>query len=227
MTDKKEPDNMRYWNQCKKPPKDMLKEIEGGRLKGMTDIKPQWRYEVMTEMFGPCGDGWDYTIPEMWTIDGAEGQKFVFAKVMLCIKGWDVIPGIGGSMLIEKQKDGLYHNDEAYKMAVTDALGSAMKMIGVAADVYMGKEGASESKYRDTDKKTPSEPKKASQAQIDTIKKIYKDKGGNWEENQADLFKVIEKIVERRVVTLEDLLMKEAFKIISESKKWEEYIEGE
>jgi len=35
-----------------------------------------------------------------------------------------------------KESSGLYLNDEAYSMALTDALGKAMKMIGVAATVY-------------------------------------------------------------------------------------------
>ncbi len=60
-------DNMKLWNEVKSPPPEVLKTIMGGRLKGMTDIKPQWRYQVMTEQFGPCGVGWSYTIDKQWT----------------------------------------------------------------------------------------------------------------------------------------------------------------
>jgi hypothetical protein len=49
------------------------------------------------------------------------------------------IHGIGGSKLISSESKGLHNNDEAYKMAVTDALGTALKMLGMAADVYMGR----------------------------------------------------------------------------------------
>ena len=38
-------------------------------------------------------------------------------------------------------------NDEGYKMAITDALGTAMKVIGVAADIYRGNFDGS--KYRE------------------------------------------------------------------------------
>ena len=50
-------------------------------------------------------------------------------------------------MLIQKESSGLYSNDEGYKMAVTDALGTAMKMLGVAAEVYLGNFDGS--KYRE------------------------------------------------------------------------------
>ena len=54
------------------------------------------------------------------------------------------IPGFGGDFLIVKDKNGIHGNDEGYKMAITDALGSAAKVIGVAADIYRGR---MESKY--------------------------------------------------------------------------------
>jgi hypothetical protein len=67
----------------------------------------------------------------------------VYVQVNLYIKDGDKwsepIPGMGGDFVIQKDKNGLHGNDEAYKMAVTDALGTAAKMIGVAADVYRGK----------------------------------------------------------------------------------------
>ena len=46
-------DNLLYWNQLATPPPSSLKTIKAGRLKGMTDINPQWRLEAMTRVFGP------------------------------------------------------------------------------------------------------------------------------------------------------------------------------
>jgi hypothetical protein len=140
-------DHMKYWNAVKQPPASALKEIKGGRLSGMTDIKPQWRYQAMTENFGPCGIGWKFTIDKLWTEQGSEGQLVAFANVSLYVRNelipgcnaWsDAIPGNGGSMLVAKEKNGPHTSDEAYKMAITDALSTAMKLLGVAADVYMG-----------------------------------------------------------------------------------------
>ena len=50
----------------------------------------------------------------------------------------DAIPGSGGSMFIEKESNGPHTSDEAIKMATTDALSVACKMLGFASDVYAG-----------------------------------------------------------------------------------------
>ncbi|MHA1280854.1 MAG: hypothetical protein ACTSQ8_27265, partial [Candidatus Helarchaeota archaeon] len=52
-----------------------------------------------------------------------------------------------------------YSNDEAYKMALTDALSVAMGRIGIAADIYMGKWDGS--KYSDME--TDGDPETAEQ----------------------------------------------------------------
>lgn len=136
---------MEFWNKSKQPPVSALKKIKGGRLSGMTDISPQWRYQVMTEHFGPAGVGWYYEIKKTWSEDGTDGQRFAFAQVELYTwnkeaNKWSApIYGVGGSMLVAKEKSGLHSSDEGYKMAVTDALSVAMKMLGVAADIYLGK----------------------------------------------------------------------------------------
>lgn len=154
------------WDLVKTPPKSALKEIKGGRSKGMTDINPQWRYEMMTKVFGICGMGWKYEIEKLWNEPATDNQVFCFALVKVYIKAgsteWsEPIHGIGGNMLIKSEQSGLHSSDEGYKMAVTDALGTAMKMIGVGADIYAGKWDGS--KYRldevKTEPKTKPEPK--------------------------------------------------------------------
>lgn len=132
-------ENMEIWDKVKRPPGGALKTIMAGRLKGKSDINPQWRMQIMTEMFGPCGAGWHYVIERLWTEPGIDGQVFAFAEIMLYFQGGsNGVPGIGGSMLIAKEQSGLHHNDEAFKMATTDALSVAMKALGVAADIYLG-----------------------------------------------------------------------------------------
>ena len=154
--------NMDNYNKLRKPPAEALKQILGGRLKGMTDIKPQWRYEVMTEVYGPCGTGWKFQVEKLWTEPGSEGQVFAFASILLFVKEnseWSGgIPGIGGSMLVEMEKKGLHSSDEGYKMAITDALSTALKMLGVGADIYSGLwDGL---KYRETNKQGTDKPEK-------------------------------------------------------------------
>lgn len=143
--------SVEIYDSLSRPPKEALKQIKGGRLQGMSDITPQWRYKAMTEKFGLCGIGWKYTIDKQWTEPGSDGQTMCFANVSVYVKDgdkWsDPIPGTGGSMIVEKEKSGLHTNDEGYKMCVTDALSVAMKYLGVAAAIYAGLWDGSE--YKD------------------------------------------------------------------------------
>jgi hypothetical protein len=145
-------DNMKYWEAMARPPKDALKPIKGGRLTGMSNISPQWRYKAMTQQFGVIGFGWKYEVEKRWTSPGANDEHFAFAEIKLYVKVNDVwsdaIPGEGGSMLVSKESRGFHNNDEAFKMAVTDALGTAMAKLGVAADIYLG--AFDGSKYKDS-----------------------------------------------------------------------------
>lgn len=155
-------DNKTLWGWVKRPPESALKTIGGGRLKGMTDINPQWRLEIMTEIFGQCGQGWGYNIEKLWTEPGANSEILCFALVQI----WYItlgeekcrcsIPGIGGHKLVMKERDGMQSNDEGYKMAVTDALSVALKALGVGADIYAGKWDGS--KYKE--EKQPEKPQK-------------------------------------------------------------------
>lgn len=133
---------IKFWDAMRTPPKQALKEIRFGNLKGKHDINPQWRIQVMTETFGPCGVGWRYTVVDRWTEHGPQDTVAAFVSVELRVvvndKWSEAIPGTGGSMLVIKDKNGLHINDECYKMATTDALSVAMKQLGVAADIYMG-----------------------------------------------------------------------------------------
>lgn len=147
-----------------RPPKDALRQIEAGKLKGKTDINPQWRYKAMTEKFGLVGIGWKYEVQKLWTEQGAGVEKLAFAQVAVYIKdgdAWsDPIEGIGGSRLVQIEKGAAVSNDEGYKMAVTDAFSTALKMLGVAADIYAGRWDGT--KYND-EPATPPQPQSAPQ----------------------------------------------------------------
>ena len=188
---------IKQWEAVRTPPEEALKKITGGRLKGMTDIKPQFRYQVMTEVYGLCGIGWKYELVDRWLEDGSEGQKVAFAEVNLFIKvdgEWsDAIPGTGGSMLITKESAGLHTNDECYKMAMTDALSVAMTKIGVASDIYMGLWDGSKykdkppEKRQDTPRTTkPPDPAHTAEQSNDDLLKALKVKLGKKMEGLND-----------------------------------------
>lgn len=134
----------KHYEALSRPPKDALRPIEFGALKGKSDINPQWKYEAMTEEFGLCGIGWKFEIAEKEMVPvQPTGEVMILVVINLYVKedeSWSApIPGCGGDFLIKRDKNGMHGNDEGLKMAITDALGNAAKMIGVAADVYRGK----------------------------------------------------------------------------------------
>lgn len=163
--------NLRFYNKACEIPADALKEIKAGRLKGMSDVNPMWRMKRMTEIFGPCGIGWKYTIDRQWE-EAHEGEVKCFCNVSLYIRDpqtgeWsDPIPGNGGSSLVAKERSGPYVNDEGYKMALTDALSIAMKPLGIGANIWYGPKatGHNESKYEQYTKEQSDNGQQSSQS---------------------------------------------------------------
>lgn len=149
-SEKQEPiqsDTLGYWKFWQHVAPGMLKKISGGSLNGMTDINPVWRFQVLTEAFGPCGFGWKILEKERWTHEAC-GEVAAFVKVELYINiggTWsEPIEGVGGSKLVRKDKNGTNLTDEAWKMATTDAISVACKSLGIAADVYTGRQSHSD-----------------------------------------------------------------------------------
>ena len=133
-------ENMQIYEKARKVPDEAIKPINGGRLKGMSDINPMWRIKTLTELFGPCGFGWKIEIVDKRLERGCGDEIACFVDINLYVKWngeWsEAIPGTGGSMFITKEKHGNYTSDECYKMALTDAISVACKHLGFAADIY-------------------------------------------------------------------------------------------
>ena len=178
------------WNQVRDVPKEAQKPISGGRLKGMTDINPVWRLKALTGIFGPCGTGWKYEIKRTWTDKGFGDEVAAFVEINLYVKhgdGWsEPIPGLGGSMLVTREKNGPYTSDECYKMALTDAISVACKALGVGADVYFA---ADRSKYdkQDQPDKPNTQPKPSQSTKItDEQFRILADACMAWGKDNAE-----------------------------------------
>ena len=167
-------ENLKYYDLLRSVPETSLKEIQAGRLKGKSDINPQWRYQKLTEVFGICGIGWKFTVEKQWIETTVTGEVACFVNVNIFVKvedQWsDAIPGNGGSMFIANERNGPYVSDECFKMATTDAIGTAAKMLGLASDVYMGLKNKNIGPQTKYDKQPESTP-----AQVDT--RPWLDKG--------------------------------------------------
>lgn len=139
--------NLTIWEQLRVIDRKATKPFtRTGGFRG-TQIDPVWRMQRMTEAFGPCGDGWGWEQIDRHVSDGL---------VFVCVRAWYrnaageqcwTGPQWGGDTLTLTRAGKTMPNDEAFKMAMTDALGKALLSIGLAADVYTGQ--FDDSKYRD------------------------------------------------------------------------------
>jgi len=165
-------EKMELYNMRREVPKEAKKPILAGNLKGYTDINPQWRIKCLTEMFGPVGFGWYTEITEHWTEKGANNEVLQFVKIKLYVfykEAWSKgIEGTGGSTLINNFSKGLRSNDEALKMAETDAISVACKKLGIAANVYFNNDRTKYNQYDNSD-----EQKKTSAAVTEAQLKRY------------------------------------------------------
>ena len=136
--------NLEIYDKVRVVPENAQKAIQGGRLKGKTDINPMWRIKTLTDQFGICGIGWKYIITKQWLEPGGSNEVSAFVNIDLFIKvdgQWsDAIPGTGGSSFVTMEKSGAYTSDECYKMALTDAISVACKSLGMGADIYWGQD---------------------------------------------------------------------------------------
>lgn len=217
--------NTHIYEIVKNVPKEAQKPITGGRLSGMTDIKPMWRIQTLTELFGPAGIGWYTETTKKEIVEGANGEKIAIVDILLYVNYkspynldkdlWSKgIEGSGGSGFVTKERNGYYTSDECFKMAYTDALSVACRSLGMGADVYWG-----DSKYNTNQtKETKKEDLKISPKQIDIISKVYVG------DNLTKLLKT------NKIDKLEDLPLTKANTIIkalmSKTKKEEEKKDG-
>lgn len=131
-------ENTRIWAQGFDTPEDKLKTFRrAGGFSGKS-IDPVYRLQRLTEIFGPCGQGWGFEQTERWreefaTKDGPVSVVFVRGKLWYVEGGerCETCEHTGGTVADRTP-------DEAYKMAETDALGKCALDLGLAADVYLG-----------------------------------------------------------------------------------------
>ena len=164
-------DNLHIYRQVRSVPEDAQKPFESSWGKKLTEINGMWRIQKLTELFGPCGEGWFTEVTRQERVDFPNGEVCVFTDINLYLKDtktgrWSKpIRGTGGNRLVLKNADGLFIDDEAYKKAYTDALGIACKALGFGADIYWGR---NDSKYDSGTATTASPSAKASDSKPET-----------------------------------------------------------
>lgn len=134
--------NLELWDKVRRVPTEHLKGFKrAGGFSG-TAIKPMWTVHTMTENFGPCGLGWGIDAP-IFNVQAAGNEILVFCTATVWYRNNETqtthyLHGVGGDKILAQFSSGLKPDDEAFKKAFTDAVGNALKFLGVGADIHMG-----------------------------------------------------------------------------------------
>ncbi|CAH6849945.1 hypothetical protein EDB29_1011144 [Vibrio crassostreae] len=124
------------------------KQDHNGRL----SIKTQYRIMRATAIWGPIGVGWGYEVKREWTVKGAPiimngAITEHHEQVHKCeITFWYMhddkrieFTQYGDTRKLYMSQYGKFiHDDEVEKKSLSDALGKAMSMTGICADIYLG-----------------------------------------------------------------------------------------
>lgn len=148
--------NTRIWDQVDVTDPSATKNFTGmGGFKG-TAIKPTYLMRKATEVFGPCGEGWGWTVLEDRFDEGGPLQaptkewpeaprinaKLHTLKIELWYLGKDgqkcTIQHYGHTPFVLIQGGKIVTDWEAAKKSLTDAIGKCLQPLGFSADIHMG-----------------------------------------------------------------------------------------
>lgn len=164
-------ENLEIYNKVREVPKEAQKNFSNGSFSG-TDINPQWRIKMLTEVFGPAGIGWYTEVVEHWN-ETINGEILTYVAINLYVKvdgEWSKpIYGIGGNKALQQFKSGPKVSDECYKMAYTDAISVACKALGIGADIYWQNDPTKYSQYYQEPAKQPTPASIASGEKIEDV----------------------------------------------------------
>lgn len=143
MTEESREWNLRHWNALFRTDPNFAKPFQtAGGFRG-TATAPIFSYLKLTEHFGPIGVGWGFNKPEFQIVDAEDKDFLVFCTVECWYLDDDLsdkisIWGVGGDRIVKKDSRGISPNDEAFKAALTDAIGNAFYRLGQGADIRLG-----------------------------------------------------------------------------------------
>jgi hypothetical protein len=148
--------NMRIWDQVDTTDPSATKNFTGmGGFKG-TAIKPTYLMRKATEIFGPCGEGWGWTVLEDRFDEGAPlsaptkewpeapliNAKLHTLKIQLWYLGKEgqkcTVEHYGHTPFVLLQQGKIITDWEAAKKSLTDAIGKCLQPLGFSADIHMG-----------------------------------------------------------------------------------------
>ena len=128
--------NMKHWdNLCKSDPK-YLRQVTFGQ-RNFTAIDPQYQVRMMTEEFGPVGEGWGWhNTTEVVHVSNGDSAVLAHVSVWHGTPANTFGPFTGCRKFFNAAKGRMA--EDAPKMAVTDGLTKALSHLGCNADVFLG-----------------------------------------------------------------------------------------
>lgn len=128
-------DNMKIWNAVGETNPHHTKQVNVGRK--FTSIDAHYQIMRATEVFGPVGEGWGYSVEHSTLVLGNHAAVLAVADVTLWHgdRANTYGPWRGMAELVS-MKGRL--DDDAPKKATTDALTKGLSHLGFSADVFLG-----------------------------------------------------------------------------------------
>jgi hypothetical protein len=142
--------NMSIWSQVEKTAPEATKQAKVNG-QAITSISGQHMIKRATEVFGPVGIGWGWTVAEERFDQGGEIRndkgEVIGHEVghTIRVKLWFMqgdkrgeVEQYGCTPFTYKSKWGVTTDTEAPKKSLTDAVKKALAMLGFSADIFLG-----------------------------------------------------------------------------------------
>lgn len=131
-------ENLSTWNRFADIDPAFTKPITGKSYKG-TSPNPQYVIRCLTELFGPVGKGFGWTVLQ----EGFEplGEEILhWCRIQFWHGNRDnAFESYGQTKALMKTKNGLMSDEDAPKKSLTDAIVKAASHIGIAANIFLGR----------------------------------------------------------------------------------------
>lgn len=141
-------ENLNIWNEVQATDPKYTKAYSNDG--GGTSINAVYMVKKATEVFGPLGKGWGYTVLEERYDQGGPLEVLesgtVYAQThTLKLELWYIVDGnrctithFGHTPYVSKNRYGVATDTEAPKKSLTDAIKKCLSMLGFSSDIFMG-----------------------------------------------------------------------------------------
>lgn len=130
-------ENLRIWDKVQQTDPKYTKGFKrGGGFSG-TAINATYQIHRATELWGPLGSAWGYSITASDFIPGADGDVIHVLQIQFRYPDGE-FPSFGQTQFVGTNKNGKFTDEEAPKKSLTDAITKALSMLGFSADVFLG-----------------------------------------------------------------------------------------